>query len=53
MWGENEAGWNEAGERLKNDDGTVRLFGHNYKVIGTYRGIRLYFTLLSSHHLSQ
>lgn len=38
MWGENEASWNEAGERLKNDDGTVRLFGHNYKVIGTYRG---------------
>ena len=38
MWGESEDSWNEAGEMIKNPDGTVRLFGKDYKVVGTYRG---------------
>lgn len=38
VWGENETTWNEAGEKLKNDDGTITLFGNTYEVVGTYHG---------------
>lgn len=38
VWGESDDQWNDACEKLKNDDGTINLFGNKYKVIGTYRG---------------
>lgn len=38
VWGTNESTWNEACEKLKNNDGTITLFGNTYEVVGTYRG---------------
>lgn len=36
MYGQDAEHWEDAGENIRNDDGTVSLFGNKYKVVGTY-----------------